>query len=79
MQRCRGYNLKRLHRLVAGNMPKPRTLFGAWREMRETLRQQADPAYEFDTPVPSPAGTEAKDPDPIAGSMGGLTPPALTR
>ena len=48
------YNLRRLHQAVADNMPVPRTLYGAWREMRGTWkRQQQDPQYCFDTPVPA--------------------------
>ena len=39
------YNLKRLHEAVAHDMPRPRTLVGAWREMRQTWRtQQGIPA-----------------------------------
>merc|ERR1719163_2242897 len=30
------YNLQKLHREVADDMPVPRSLLGAWREMRET-------------------------------------------
>ena len=72
------YNLKRLHRAVARDMPAPRTLIGAWREMRETWRrQQSDPGFAFDTPVPAPAGEGTAEPDPLAASMGGITPRAL--
>ena len=50
------YNLKKLHYLVAEDMPEPRTLLGAWREMRETWqRQKTEPDYFFDTPLPSTA------------------------
>jgi len=50
------YNLKALHNEVAHDMPVPRTLIGAWKEMRETwFKQQVDPGYEFDTPLPSSA------------------------
>ena len=34
------YNLKKLHKIVALDMPKPRTLFGAWLEMRKTWLKQ---------------------------------------
>ena len=72
------YNLKRLHHAVAHDMPAPRTLIGAWREMRETWRrQQDDPGYEHDTVVPAPAGDSRAEADPLAASMGGLTPQAL--
>jgi len=47
------YNLAELHRVVAADMPKPRTVYGAWQEMRETWRrQQLDPSYAYDTPCP---------------------------
>ena len=74
------YNLKRLHRAVARDMPAPRTLIGAWKEMREAWRRQrTDPGYEFDTPVPAPAdGNRDREADPLAASMGGLTPRVLT-
>ena len=79
------YRLKRLHRAVAGDMPAPRTLLGAWREMRETWRrQQVDPGYAYDTPVPAPAPAPAPvegdgdtGTDPLAASMGDLAPRAI--
>ncbi len=47
------YNLRKLHRLVAADMPKPRTLFSAWRELRQTYRKQkVNPGYQFETPLP---------------------------
>jgi fatty acid desaturase len=47
------YNLRKLYKAVAWDMPKPRTLFGAWREMRATWKKQCkDPTYQFDTPLP---------------------------
>ena len=72
------YNLEKLHRVVAHDMPEPRTLIGAWKEMRETWnRQQREPGYEYDTPVPAPRAGERGDDDPLAASMGGLAPRAL--
>ena len=72
------YNLAKLHRAVAHDMPAPRTLFGAWREMRETWkRQRKDPGYAYDTPVPEPKAGERGDDDPLAASMGGLSPRVL--
>merc|ERR1712062_435923 len=50
------YNLAALHREVAHDMPVPRTLVGAWKEMRMIWRRQRlDPQYEFDTPLPKTA------------------------
>ena len=72
------YNLKRLHRAVARDLPAPRTLVGAWREMRATWRrQQTEPGYAFDTPMPAPSGDGGGETDPLAASMGGLAPRAL--
>lgn len=53
------YNLKKLYEELAWDMPEPRTLIGAWKEMRDTWRKQkADPDYAFDTPLPPTATTE---------------------
>ena len=72
------YNLEKLHRAVAHDMPETRTLIGAWKEMRETWkRQQNEPDYEYDTPVPTPTVSERADAEPLAASIGGLTPRAL--
>ena len=47
------YNLRKLAGEIADQMPEPRTLTEAWQEMRDTWhKQQTDPAYCFDTPVP---------------------------
>jgi fatty acid desaturase len=48
------YNLEKLSQEIADDMPEPRTLVEAWREMHETWRrQQTEPNYEFDTPLPA--------------------------
>lgn len=75
------YRLKQLHREVAADMPKPRTLIGAWREMRATWRkQQTDPAYQFDTPLPATAGRTAQtDQRALEQSIGDLAPEALAK
>ena len=53
------YNLKALHREIAWDMPEPRTLVGAWKEMREVWqKQKEDPDYALDTPLPSSATPE---------------------
>jgi fatty acid desaturase len=55
------YNLKQLHYAVKDDMPKPRSLLGAWREMLEIWeRQKREPSYQFDTPLPATAETERK-------------------
>ncbi len=71
------YNLKKVHRACANDMPAPRTLVGAWREMRQTWhKQQEDPSYQFDTPVPTPADM-TKEQAPEAASMGEIAPAEL--
>ena len=72
------YNLKSLHAEIAHDMPTPRTLVGAWKEMRTTwLKQQEDPSYEYDTPIP--AATKEKT-DAMeaqrkeAANLGGIAP-----
>jgi fatty acid desaturase len=73
------YNLKKLYHEIADDMPEPRTLLGAWREMRETWqRQKIDPSYEFDTPLPSTAKSVRTDsPDELESSIGELAPEGL--
>ncbi len=72
------YNLKRLHRTVAADMPKPRTLVEAWKEMRMAWKkQQADPGYQFDTPLPGGAARGAKKQDSLEASLGDLPPSSL--
>jgi len=73
------YNLKALHHSIAEDMPKPRTLIGAWREMRAIWKQQqTDPDYAFDTPVPSSADKRPSDQDGLHSSMGDLAPAAIS-
>ena len=71
-----------------GDMPEPRTLPGAWREMRAVWkRQRTDPGYQFDTPVPGgpPAVADGRadgpdgrdDADDPAASLGDLAPQGL--
>ncbi len=56
------YNLGKLYREIQDDMPAPRTLLGAWREMRMVWnRQKREPDYEYDTPLPATA-----QPEPVA-------------
>ena len=73
------YNLRKLYREIADDLPKPRTLRGAWREMRETWRrQQTDPNYQFDTPLPSTAGkVPIETTSELETSIGELAPEGL--
>ena len=73
------YNLKKLHQVVADDMPKPRTLVEAWKEIRAVWKKQLeDPDYAYDTPVPPPhdKGSEATI-DPLAASIGDLAPKTI--
>ncbi len=76
------YNLKALAKEIECDMPEPRTLLGAWKEMREVWhRQQTDPDYTFDTPVPetklSANNVQATD-DALVNSIGDLAPRSTT-
>lgn len=77
------YHLKALHKALADDMPRPRSLIGAWREMRAVWhRQKTDPDYAFDTPVPSPGQaedmTEERAADSLAKSIGKLGPAEIS-
>ena len=56
------YNLKALHYEVQDDMPAPRSLLGAWREIdagdlySTNSRQTQTMRNEFDTPLPPTAG-----------------------
>jgi hypothetical protein len=50
------YNLKKLAKEVAPDMPRLRTLWQAWGEMiRSAKSQKQDPAYQYQTPLPRTA------------------------
>ena len=70
------YNLKKLHEEIKFDMPEPRTLIGAWKEMVEIWKvQKFDQDYQFDTPVPDSEMKEKKvNADPLAASIGDLAP-----
>ena len=73
------YNLPALAQEIKDDMPEPRTLAGAWREMLDTWeRQKTDPAYQFDTPLPPTAKTtRARKSDKDEASIGDLAPKGL--
>jgi fatty acid desaturase len=72
------YNLPKLAKTIAWDMPQPRTVAGAWREMREThRRQQKDPSYQYDTPLPEHNRTDDNEEDELRGSIGDLAPKDL--
>ena len=48
------YNLARLYRVIRDDVPEPRTLLGSWREILAIWKkQQEDPGYQYDTPLPA--------------------------
>ena len=62
------YNLKRLSREIADDMPAPRSLLGAWREMRSVWqRQLIEPDYQYDTPLPPTARPAMTSEAAVAG------------
>ena len=74
------YNLEKLYNEIADQMPEPRTLAGAWKEMRDTwARQQENPDYYFDTLVPPIATAQKALPgdDALESSIGDLAPKGL--
>ena len=70
------YNLKALAKEIESDMPEPKSLLGAWREMRDTWhRQQSDPDYVYDTPVPEAHEMSAEPvSDDVVNSIGDLAP-----
>ncbi len=68
------YNLKALAKEIESDMPKPKSIYGAWREMRDTWhRQKTDANFEYDTPVPQKNHAVAVSGDSdIANSIGDL-------
>ena len=73
------YNLRALAAEIKDDMPEPRSLRGAWREMLDTWeRQKTEPDYAFDTQLPATARTErrrmAEDEET---SIGDLAPKGL--
>ena len=73
------YNLPALAREIEADMPAPRSLLGAWREMRDIWRrQQRDPDYVFVTPVPEPASkADGRAQSEAQASLGDLAPKGL--
>ena len=73
------YNLKKLYEAVAEDMPQPRTLISSWQEMLEVVKkQEADPAYEFDTLTPLQRTRREKEQQiELEASIGDLAPTAI--
>ena len=75
------YNLRKLYEEIADDLPEPRTLIGAWKEMRMVWkRQKKDPDYQFDTPLPPTARLarrEVVEDLELESSIGELAPEGL--
>jgi fatty acid desaturase len=66
------YNLRRLGKAIAADIPEPKWVFAAWREMRATWRrQQIEPGYGYDVPLPAAARQPGDDVDPANGHATG--------
>jgi len=80
------YNLRKLRRAIAFDLPAAKGALGAFRELRATWkRQQIEPGYQYDTPLPATAhpghlnGRGAQSADDLSDSIGDLAPPVLAR
>ena len=73
------YNLKKVSAVIKNDLPKPRPLIGAWKEMRYTWRrQQKEPEFQFDTPLPENNFLEKPSPETgLNDSIGDLEPKTL--
>ncbi len=73
------YNLRALAAEIKDDMPEPRSLQGAWREMIDTWdRQKSEPDYAFDTPLPATAQTKRRRKAEVEeASIGDLAPKGL--
>lgn len=79
------YNLAKLHAEIKDDMPVPRSLLGAWREMRMVWRRQKrEPEFQYDAPLPPTAAPEPLAPEERARpasaleqSIGELAPAGL--
>ena len=79
------YNLRRLSEAIAADLPQRKSVLGAWREMRATWkRQQVEPGYQYDVPLPATAHQGAaaaigrqKSDDALGSSIGDLAPAVI--
>jgi fatty acid desaturase len=73
------YRLRALHMTVAADMPKPRSFWGAWREVRQVWKmQQADPSYHFETPLPGRGSAAGPKDAALESAIGDLPPGTFT-
>jgi len=71
------YNLPHLAEEIKNDMPEPKNLVGAWKEMLLTWQiQKSNPKYAYDTPVPY-TSKNTKDMPLSVKSIGDLAPKGL--
>ena len=71
------YNLPHLAEEIKNDMPEPKNLVGAWKEMLLTWQiQKSNPKYAYDTPVPY-TSKNAKNMPLSVKSIGDLAPKGL--
>ncbi len=71
------YNLRKLAEEIKTDMPEPKSLFGAWKEMLRIWQiQKSNPEYAFDTPVTNNLGN-TRDLPFGTKSIGDLAPKGL--
>ena len=80
------YNLRKLRKAIEFDLPVAKGAFAAFREMRATWkRQQTEPGYQYDTPLPptaNPGHVDSSGPnrdDELSSSIGDLAPAVLAR
>lgn len=57
--------------LVADDIPKPKTIFGAWKEIRETYQKQLEhPTHEFDTQVSASRKDNSRREEQLEATLG---------
>ena len=72
------YNLRNLADEIKKDMPEPKSLFEAWKEMLDTWQiQKSNPTYAFDTSIPENSKNTSKLPSG-AKSIGDLAPKGLS-
>ena len=71
------YNLRNLADEIKKDMPEPKSLFEAWKEMLDTWQiQKSNPEYAYDIQVPNNSKNH-KDVPLGAKSIGDLAPKGL--
>ena len=70
------YNLKQLNEALKHDLPEPKSVWGAWKEMREIWhRQKQQPDYEHTVLLPDTGTTTGQQhDDAMASSIGDLAP-----